>query len=216
MPLDAVIFDVEGTLVDCVPHVLESWGLTLADAGHNVARDVLQRYSGMDGGDMLGRLLPEASRAEKKNLLEAQGERYRGEFLHRARPFYGVRNLLESLKKQRIRLAVATTCKGDELKSYDKRLQVLSLLDAVTCGDDVSKGKPHPDLFRHALRKLSLTDASRCMAAGDTPYDAQAAKALGIHVTGVLTGGFSRAELIASGCDAVVNEVQDLERALAF
>ena len=52
MPLTAIIFDVEGTLVDCVPHVLDSWKQTLEGAGHDVALAELQRYSGMDGAEI--------------------------------------------------------------------------------------------------------------------------------------------------------------------
>jgi phosphoglycolate phosphatase-like HAD superfamily hydrolase len=54
------------------------------------------------------------------------------------------------------------------------------------------------------------------MAVGDTPYDALAAKPLGLRVTGVLTGGFSPADLLASGCDLVIDEVKDLGGPLGF
>jgi FMN phosphatase YigB (HAD superfamily) len=48
---------------------------------------------------------------------------------------------------------------------------ILGLADAVACGDDAGKGKPHPDLYAVALRKLGMKDASTCMAVGDSPYD---------------------------------------------
>jgi beta-phosphoglucomutase-like phosphatase (HAD superfamily) len=54
----AVFFDVEGTLLDCVPQILECWRDTLAAAAHRFSLAELQRYSGMDGGEMLDRLLP--------------------------------------------------------------------------------------------------------------------------------------------------------------
>jgi HAD superfamily hydrolase (TIGR01509 family) len=212
MPPKAVIFDVEGTLIDCVADILTSWMVTLAEAGHAVARDELQGYSGMDGGDMLDHLLPNIGKPEKKRLLHAQGERYRREFIHGARPFEGARNLLGNLTKRGVRLGIATTCKADELKSYDKELGALDLVEAVACGDDALKGKPHPDLFLNALHKLSLKDAAQVLAVGDTPYDMLGAKAAGLRTVGVLTGGFARAKLFAAGCEAVVDRITDVER----
>src|SRR5436190_670944 len=103
-----IIFDVEGTLVDCMSHVLESWRVTLAEGGHTVSRSDLQRFCGMDGSDMLDRLLPEAGKSEKDHLLNAQ-----------TRAFPGVLDLIQRLKERRCLLAIATSCKGDELKAYD-------------------------------------------------------------------------------------------------
>jgi Haloacid dehalogenase-like hydrolase len=119
MPLHTIIFDVEGTLVDCVPHVLRSWQSILATAGRPVGLADLQRYSGMDGGDMLERLLPDLGRAEKKKLLEAHGKLYCRDYLPLTRPFAGVRPLFVALKQQKYTLAIATSCTGDELRSYD-------------------------------------------------------------------------------------------------
>jgi beta-phosphoglucomutase-like phosphatase (HAD superfamily) len=56
--LAAIIFDVEGTLIDCVQHVLTCWEAVLGAAGHRISRQELQKYSGMDGGDMLDTLSP--------------------------------------------------------------------------------------------------------------------------------------------------------------
>jgi phosphoglycolate phosphatase-like HAD superfamily hydrolase len=88
--LAAIVFDVEGTLIDCVPHVLESWQRVLAANGHGVGPEILQRYSGMDGYDMLDRLLPNEPKKAKKLLLHEQSQCYRREYLERARPFDGV------------------------------------------------------------------------------------------------------------------------------
>jgi HAD superfamily hydrolase (TIGR01509 family) len=215
MATDIIIFDVEGTLIDCVPHVLESWQITLAEAGHSVLRSDLQRCSGMDGNDMLNRLLPHVDKSGKKQLLKAQGERYRRTYISRAKPFSGVRDLIRRLKDRQYVLGIATTCKGDELKAYDQHMGVLGFIDAVACGDDASKGKPHPDLFHDVLKKLDVTKPRQALAVGDTPYDALGAKPLGLRVVGVLTGGFSSEDLNAAGCDVVLNEVKDLEQYLA-
>jgi HAD superfamily hydrolase (TIGR01509 family) len=209
--LGAMIFDVEGTLIDCVHHVIGCWEMVLATAGHHIAREELQKYSGMDGGDMLDRLLPSLSKNDKEHILKAQGEKYRNYYLRLSRPFAGVRQLLATLKERNIAIGIATSCTGDELREYDKQMQILDLMDAVACGDDASKGKPHPDLYYAVVKKLGLTEARNAMAVGDSPYDAMAASSLGMRACGVLTGGFSTRILADAGCDPILQEVRDLE-----
>jgi len=131
-------------------------------------------------------------------------------YLAQTKSFPGVRDLFVTLKRCGFALGIATSCKKDELGRYDTSMGVLGLADAVACGDDASKGKPHPDLYAVALCKLGVKDASTCMAVGDSPYDAMAARTAGLHAAGVLTGGFSRAELIREGCALVLDRAIDL------
>jgi phosphoglycolate phosphatase-like HAD superfamily hydrolase len=89
-------------------------------------------------------------------------------------------------------------------------MQVLDMTDGVACGDDAQHGKPHPELYWVALNKLGLSDPSCAMAVGDSVYDAIAAKALGLQVTGLLSGRFSREALTMAGCGLVLAHVKDL------
>lgn len=209
--LGAVIFDVEGTLIDCVQDVLACWKRVLAAAGHHVAHDELQKYSGMDGGDMLDRLLPKLTEQEKQHILKVQGETYRKDYLQHGRPFAGVRGLLAALRRRNVALGIATSCKGDELREYDRQMQILDLVDAVCCGDDAGKGKPHPDLYYGVVKKLGLTEPRCALAVGDSPFDAMSATSLGMRACGVLTGGFCTTILANAGCDPILQDVRDLE-----
>ena len=213
----AIIFDVEGTLVDCVPQVLASWHETLSADGHAFTTETLQRYSGLDGADMLDRLIPDVGAAAKKGILSQQGELYRRKYLHAAHPFESVRLLFEDLKRGHYLIGIATTCKADELAIYDRHLNILQLCDAVAPGSETSCGKPHPDLYGKVLQKLALTDhPAGVMAVGDSPFDAMAAKALGLLCVGVATGGFSVRELESFGCSLVLQHVRDLRDHLVF
>ena len=214
-PSPAVIFDVEGTLVDCVPQTLECWRRTLAQFGHSFSRDELWPYSGMDGEQMLATLLPELPRERMKEILTQQDKRYEQHFLQGVQLFPHVRETCEALKEKGFTLGIATTCKHEELAIYDKQLQVLELADAIVCGDDAKHGKPRPDLFRIALRKLKITATPRVFAIGDTPYDSKAATALGLQSVGVLTGGFSQQELHTAGCNSVLEQVGHVTQHLA-
>jgi phosphoglycolate phosphatase-like HAD superfamily hydrolase len=165
----------------------------------------------MDGKDMLDHLLPQASPRQKMRLLEAQGERYRRAYLRLAQPFERIESLFIALRRRGLLLGIATTCKRDELDCYDKKMAgLLAQADAVASGDDVEKGKPHPDLYEVVLGRMGLVPAASGIAVGDTPYDAIAARKVGLRAAGVLTGGFSSEALRAAGCGLVLDRLADL------
>jgi len=206
----AVIFDVEGTLVDCVSLTLESWRQTLLSAGYSFTLRDLQPYSGMDGEWMLERLVPEATQELRRDLLKQQGEHYRSDFIARAEPFAAVRDLFQQLKGRDIAVGIATTCKRDELAIYDERMKVVGLADAICCGETVKHGKPDPALLKCCLDSLEIADPGTAFAIGDTPFDALAGKALGLHCVGLLTGGFSADSLREAGHEHIFEEIREV------
>ena len=207
----AYIFDVEGTLIDCVAEILQCWSETLAGFGVPVRSMDLQRLSGMDGDEMLAILAPELDEHARKDIVTAQGERYRAVYLPRVQAFPGVRAVFTAIKSHGGRIALATDCQADELKRYRSLINVDDLIDAIACGDDVSRGKPDPALVELALDHLGAPAAFATMI-GDTPFDAQAARSAGVNAWGTLTGGHARSSLIDAGCSVVVSSVADFGR----
>jgi phosphoglycolate phosphatase-like HAD superfamily hydrolase len=203
------IFDVEGTLVDCVPQTLKSLHEALERFGHRVAYDTLQLYSGLDGDQSLQLVVPDADESERKIILKTQGTIYEENFLHGVQAFDGVRDVFRSLAEQGGRIALATDCKGPALKHYLSLLNIDEFISATACGDDVEHGKPDPRLVGLALRKLNLL-GSQAVMVGDTPYDAEAATEAGASAAGVLTGGFSSEALLEAGCFAVAEDLRAL------
>ena len=208
MPYSAYIFDVEGTLVDSVPQSLLSLQESLAGFGIIVPYELLQLYSGLDGNQTLQLVAPELRADQRKMILESKGKIYRAKFLGSVKAFDGVRDVFEELTK-RGKIALATDCKGPELKHYRSLMNVDDLINSTACGDDVDHGKPDPRLVGLALRKLGVS-AGEAVMIGDTPYDAEAALGASTFAAGVLTGGFSREALAEAGCFAVAKELQDL------
>jgi phosphoglycolate phosphatase-like HAD superfamily hydrolase len=206
-----LIFDVEGTLVDCVDQTLESWRETLADFGLNFSIEQLHPYSGMDGSEMLDVLLQDSkARNLKREILREQGARYREKFLPTVAAFPGIRSLFEYVKEVGWRVGLATTCQPDELKRYGSIVGAFDLVDAVACGADVKRGKPDSGLHVVALERLGIVPG-QALSVGDTPYDAVAAARAGLTgAIGVLTGGFSSIALRAAGCRVVVEQASDL------
>jgi HAD superfamily hydrolase (TIGR01509 family) len=209
----AVIFDVEGTLIDCAALVIECWKVTLAAHGLFYTAEELHPYLGMDGNLMLAKLAPDLLPKKRKTLLDEQGRRYRDEFMARAKPIPGVRELFKALSESGNQVALATTSQPDELRHYLKLLDVSDFISATCCGGEVQHMKPAPDLIEAAIKKLPARP-SGVIAVGDTPYDARSALSAGAMPYGVLTGGFTKAELRAAGCAAVASNMTELETLL--
>ena len=167
----------------------------------------------MDGDQTLQLLLPEVGEPERKKILNAKGEIYEDKYLDGVRPFDGVRDVFRALVERGGKIALATDCKGPQLKRYLSLLQVDEFISVTACGDDVEHGKPDPRIVGLALRKLGLP-ASQSVMIGDTPYDAEAALEAGVAAAGVLTGGFTPEALMESGCFAVAEELRALLLAL--
>jgi HAD superfamily hydrolase (TIGR01549 family) len=203
------IFDVEGTLVDSVPQNLLSLQEALARFGLTVPYELLQLYSGLDGDQTLQLVAPDMHVEARKQVMAVQGKIYEAKYLASVKAFAGVRDVFEALAEKGGRIALATDCKGPELKHYLSLLKVDDLIDSLACGDDVEHGKPDPRLVGLALRKLEVPAAQAIMI-GDTPYDAEAALGAGTLAAGLLTGGFAREALAGAGCFVVAKDLQDL------
>ena len=97
---------------------------------------------------------------------------------------------------------LASSAKSDELQTYKQIAGIEDLIDEETSADDAAKSKPHPDIFKAALDRLGVA-ASEAIVMGNSPYDAQAARKIGLRTIGVLCGGFPEADLRKAGCIAI-------------
>jgi HAD superfamily hydrolase (TIGR01509 family) len=208
----AFIFDVEGTLVDSALATLQCWREVLSEIGFNAHVADLHPFSGMGGKEMLQQLLG-GHDTHLDRLIQRQGSLYRELYLPHVRPFAGVRRLFDAIKSNRAKIALATSSDRDELAHYRKLIRADDLIDKVCCGNEVKHEKPRPDVVILAAKKLGIS-ASQVMMVGDTPYDAQAGRAAGSICAGVLTGHFSRADLLDGGCSAVFFDLRTLTDSL--
>lgn len=198
-----IIFDIEGTLIDCVPQILMCWREAFAACGYEFTREQLHRHSGRDPDEMIRLLLPEAAAdrlAEK--LKKSQGRCYRERYLPAVKPFPDVRALFSQIKRAGAITGLATTCSREEMRHYCRITEIAELVDHTACGEDVAREKPHPDLIDLVLARAKIAPGDALMV-GDTPYDAQAGQRASVTALGLMSGGFTTAELEAAGCAAV-------------
>lgn len=196
----AVIFDVDGTLVDTVDLHAEAWAETFKHFGVDAPAAEVRTQIGK-GGDQLMPVFVSASLVESRGgeMERFRSELFRRGYLPRARPLPGVRALFERLKGDGKRIALGSSGKAEEVAHYQKLLEIEGLVDAVTTGDDAEHSKPFPDIFLAAFHKLQPVDRTEVVVVGDSPFDAHAAIGAGLAPVAVLSGGFPENDLRAAG-----------------
>lgn len=210
-PRGAVVFDIDGTLLDSVDLHARAWVEAFGHFGIPAEEAVVRRQIGK-GGDQLLPVFVDADRlAREGETIEAyRSDLFKRRYLDRVRPFPGVRELLTRLREDGLTIALASSGKASEVENYQRILGIEALVDAVTSSDDADRSKPHPDIFQAALKKLPDLPKEAVIAVGDTPYDAEAAGKAGIRTIGLLCGGFPEADLSDAGCIAIYRDPQDL------
>ena len=155
--IEAVIFDVDGTLVDSVDLHAEAWQKAFSKFGQEIAFQAIRSQIGKGGDQLLPVFLDDEEIGSFGKELEAyRGKLFKTEYLDRVEAFRDVPELLRAIRAKDRRIALASSAKSDELKVYKTIAGVEKLIDVETSSDDAEKSKPHPDIFEAALKKLKL------------------------------------------------------------
>ncbi len=209
--LKAVIFDVDGTLVDTVDLHTQAWQEAFKAYGYDIAYDKIRHQIGKGSDQLMPEFLSQEDNEEKGDRInDHRLEIYQKQMLPQVRPFAKVRELFEHIKADGKKILLASSSEKEMLETYKQLLQIEDLVDSATSTDDAQKSKPQPDIFQAALEKLEGIKAEDVIVVGDTPYDAQAANKINLRTIGVLCGGFPEAELREAGCMAVYQDPADL------
>ena len=209
--IKAVIFDIDGTLVDSVDLHARAWQETFRHFGKEFPFEQVRHQIGKGGDQLMPVFFSKEELDEKGSEMEKyRGELFKREYLPRVRAFGSVRELFQKIKDDGLRLALASSAKQDELAVYKRIADIEDLVEEETSSDDADKSKPHPDIFEAALERLGDVSPREAIVVGDTPYDAIAAAKISLRTIGVLCGGFPEAELRAAGCLELYRDPADL------
>ena len=217
--IEAVIFDIDGTLVDSVDFHAQSWEKTFQHFGHQIPYEQIRPQIGK-GSDQL---LPIFFSVEELNesddghgptfrerMRDYRRELYKREYHPRIKAFPQVRELLLRIKADGKRIALASSATKDDLATYKQIMNVEDLIDAATTTEEVKSSKPEPDVFSVTLDKLGDIASNDVIVVGDSPYDAEAAGKINLRTIGVLCGGFPEENLRKAGCIAIYKDIADL------
>jgi beta-phosphoglucomutase-like phosphatase (HAD superfamily)/tRNA(Arg) A34 adenosine deaminase TadA len=220
--LDALIFDIDGTLLDSNPAHVAAWAEAFAEFGYRIPPDRIEREIGK-GGD---RLVPdvlgwEAERRHGQHLRERQTERlFELVQRHRVRPLPGAVELLDATRRRGLCAALATSSTRSHLDALleSAGIDLCAHADIVVTRPPEMSSKPAPDLVCAAVAEIGVAP-TQCAMVGDTRFDALAATRAGVVCLGLLSGGKSREELLGAGargvwqdCAALLEELEDALR----
>jgi len=211
----ALIFDLDGTLVDTVyAHVL-AWQRALAEVDLQIESWKIHRRIGMSGGLFARAVAREVGRpltSEEVTAIQLRhGELYR-ELLPQRRPLPGAIELLAELRESGIAHGIATS---------GRRPEIDASLDALGVGSDtvvvergrVQRAKPEPDLFLSCSEQLGVPP-DECYVVGDAVWDLLAARRAHMLSIGLLSGGYGEDELIRAGAFRVYRDAEELSGSL--
>jgi HAD superfamily hydrolase (TIGR01509 family) len=211
----ALIFDLDGTLIDTVYAHVFAWQRALAEEGMPIDGWRIHRRIGMSGGLFARAVAREVGRDLSPEETEAiqlrHGAIFR-ELLPERRPLPGARELLEDLRARGIVHGIATSGRRPEI---DLSLEALGVGDETVVIDrgDVPRAKPAPDLFLACQAALGV-EPDDCYVVGDAVWDILAARRAHMLSVGLLSGGYGSDELLSAGAYRVYDDTAELHASL--
>ena len=205
----AVIFDMDGTLVDSIPFHKEAWLRFLRN--HEIYSDAESFHAENHGTieEMMFRFF--GSGLSKSQLFQFSEEKeriYREIYRPRIKEVEGLTNFLESIFLRKVRIGLATMGDQSNIDFTLDSLGVRRFFHSTTGGHEVKKGKPDPEIYELALRKVGMK-ASDCLAFEDSIGGVRSAISAGIKVFGI-TSTHTREELLDYGCARALDSFSDL------
>ncbi|GAK50544.1 putative Phosphoglycolate phosphatase [Candidatus Moduliflexus flocculans] len=213
--MHALIFDLDGTLVDTVYAHVFAWQLAFAEAGMTIDGWRIHRRMGMSGGlftRAAGRELNRnLSPQEAEHLQQRHGEFF-AQMMPKRWPLPGARELIEFLRANHILHGVATSGSRPEINASLEAVRI-GADTVVVERNDVARAKPEPDLFLACQERLGVRPAD-CYVIGDAVWDILAARRAGMLSVGLLSGGYGEDELSRAGAFRVYRDPAELLKSL--
>ncbi|HEY2771833.1 MAG TPA: HAD family hydrolase, partial [Solirubrobacteraceae bacterium] len=203
------ILDIDGTLVDTNYQHALAWYRAFHQADIILPVWRIHRHIGMGGDQLVAALTDDETEEEHGDEIRTAEKVLYMELIGEVEPMEKSREFIEQLKARGHTVVLASSAKQDELDHYLDVLDARELADEWTSSADVEETKPQPDLVQSALKKVG-GDADDAVMVGDTPWDVEAAKRVGVGTIAVRTGGFGADELREAGAVALFESVAEL------
>ena len=213
--MKALIFDLDGTLVDSVhAHVL-AWQRAMAEFALSVDAAAIHQRIGMSGNLLMKECIREREReavADDMAAMDALHSKIFQQLAPDPRPLNGANELLRCLDTMGIPFGIATSAKRQDIASSLANLALRADV-VIVDGSATPNAKPEPDLFRECQRRLGVA-ATDCLVVGDAVWDILAARRAGILAVGLLCGGSNADDLYRAGAFRVYHGPGELSLSL--
>ncbi|MEG3178256.1 HAD family hydrolase [Sphingomonas sp. RB3P16] len=210
MQIKAILFDIDGTLIDSNDFHVLAWEEAFTEIGAQFDRQALHDQIGKGADMLVPTLLPDLPKDAQENLGKVQGRIFKAKYRSDAKPFGSAHDLLAHAHALGQHVVLASSASAADLAHYLDVLDATELVSATTSSDDVERTKPGPDIFVTALAKLPGIAASEVLVVGDTPYDVEAARKCGIAAVALRSGRFSDEVLSGAGAIAIYDDAAAL------
>jgi HAD superfamily hydrolase (TIGR01509 family) len=205
----AVLFDIDGTLLESNDAHAHAWVEALRGHGREVPFEMVRSKIGMGGDKLLADVaniddespLGQAIQASRAQIMKAQ-------YLADLGPFHGSRMLVDMLRSRGLVCVAVSSSSEADIQDLLRAAGVADLMHEVICADDADASKPDPDLVQVALDRLGIF-ADEAVMLGDTPYDVEAAHKAGVMTIALRCGGYWNDKALA-GAVAIFDDPADL------
>jgi beta-phosphoglucomutase family hydrolase len=212
----AVIWDMDGVIVDTAQYHLKGWQMVFQKRGANYTEEDYRRNTGMRNDSIIRSILGEKiAQNEIMAITREKDEVFRQLVSQNIRPFPGVLKLITSLKEHKFKIAIASSAPIENIQLITQSLKIHNCFDAIVSGWETTKGKPNPQIFLLAAEKLGV-EAESCIVIEDAIVGITASKRAGMCCLAVTNTNpredLREADLVIDTLEEIT--VDDLERLL--
>jgi HAD superfamily hydrolase (TIGR01509 family) len=205
----AVLFDVDGTLVDSSYIHTLAWWRAFRQAGYDVPMASIHRSVGMGGDRILDSLLPADRDTSEDSTIMTSHAAVFSTYWPSLRPLDGAKELLAQCHESGLAVALASSAQKRDLEALRATIGADAFIDAATSSSDAEESKPAPDILVAALKALGV-EAADSVYVGDAVWDIYAAGKLDMPTIGLTSGGTSEAELRDAGAVEIYASPREL------
>ena len=209
----AVLFDIDGTLLDSNDAHAHAWLDSLRGHGRNVPFELVRSKIGMGGDKLLAEVANiDHESVEGAAISERRSVIFKSHYLPDLGPFHGARVLVDRLRSRGLVCAAVSSSSAEDIADLLRAAGVADLMDVVVSADDADRSKPDPDLVEIALERIGVTPQEAILI-GDTPYDIAAGERAGVPVVALRCGG-GWTDRDLAGAIAIYDDPADLSSQL--
>ena len=203
----AFLWDMDGVIVDSAAPHFESWREAFAARGTTYTEAEFESFFGTRDDYIIRRVMGPLADTAVEEIADEKERRYRDLIRGKARIFPGVIPLLKAMKKGGFKIALGTSAPMENVEAVGQQMGLHLYFDAVVSGQDVTEGKPSPEIYLAAAAKLGAKPY-RCVVFEDSPHGVEAAKRAGMKCVAVTNSHPAEA---LQAADRVVESMEQLD-----